>query len=200
MPEEKVYCSMYSRNAELYHHGIKGQKWGVTNGPPYPLDRGRNVKIFISGSSKTEDPSGQYYRKELPIEVKKQINNGIKLNNTFIVGDAPGIDTQVQKYLNNKQYKNVIVYCTGDSPRANFGNWQIKKIDGKGYEPMSKEWLALKDKQMQNDATKGIAIVLENGGASATRKNVEALIKQNKNIKVYELSSNKNLDKWIENL
>lgn len=26
---------------ELYHHGIKGQKWGVKNGPPYPLDRGR---------------------------------------------------------------------------------------------------------------------------------------------------------------
>lgn len=22
---------------ELYHHGIKGQKWGVKNGPPYPL-------------------------------------------------------------------------------------------------------------------------------------------------------------------
>lgn len=22
---------------ELYHHGIKGQKWGVSNGPPYPL-------------------------------------------------------------------------------------------------------------------------------------------------------------------
>lgn len=38
MDEEKVYCSMYSRNAELYHHGVKGQKWGVMNGPPYPLD------------------------------------------------------------------------------------------------------------------------------------------------------------------
>lgn len=25
-------------NAELKHHGIKGQKWGVENGPPYPLD------------------------------------------------------------------------------------------------------------------------------------------------------------------
>lgn len=22
---------------EIYHHGIKGQKWGVRNGPPYPL-------------------------------------------------------------------------------------------------------------------------------------------------------------------
>ena len=23
---------------ELYHHGIKGQKWGVRNGPPYPIE------------------------------------------------------------------------------------------------------------------------------------------------------------------
>ena len=22
---------------ELYHHGIKGQRWGKRNGPPYPL-------------------------------------------------------------------------------------------------------------------------------------------------------------------
>lgn len=27
-------------NDELYHHGIKGQKWGVQNGPPYPLKAG----------------------------------------------------------------------------------------------------------------------------------------------------------------
>lgn len=25
---------------ELAHHGIDGQKWGVRNGPPYPLDSG----------------------------------------------------------------------------------------------------------------------------------------------------------------
>lgn len=32
---------------ELYHHGIKGQKWGERNGPPYPLNtKGqlRNIK------------------------------------------------------------------------------------------------------------------------------------------------------------
>ena len=27
----------YNHQTELYHHGIKGQKWGVQNGPPYPL-------------------------------------------------------------------------------------------------------------------------------------------------------------------
>lgn len=26
---------------ELYHHGILGQKWGVKNGPPYPLSGGK---------------------------------------------------------------------------------------------------------------------------------------------------------------
>lgn len=26
-----------SMTNELYHHGIKGQKWGDKNGPPYPL-------------------------------------------------------------------------------------------------------------------------------------------------------------------
>lgn len=27
---------------ELYHHGVEGQKWGVKNGPPYPIEK--NIK------------------------------------------------------------------------------------------------------------------------------------------------------------
>ena len=30
---------MESWKEELYHHGIDGQKWGVRNGPPYPLEK-----------------------------------------------------------------------------------------------------------------------------------------------------------------
>lgn len=26
-------------SSELMHHGIKGQKWGIKNGPPYPVDK-----------------------------------------------------------------------------------------------------------------------------------------------------------------
>lgn len=29
---------------ELYHHGIRGQKWGVRNGPPYPLRPGAHSR------------------------------------------------------------------------------------------------------------------------------------------------------------
>lgn len=34
---------------ELYHHGIKGQKWGVRNGPPYPLSRADHSKVIKRG-------------------------------------------------------------------------------------------------------------------------------------------------------
>lgn len=30
---------------ELYHHGREGQKWGVRNGPPYPLNAAGNAKF-----------------------------------------------------------------------------------------------------------------------------------------------------------
>lgn len=33
---------MESWRKELYHHGIKGQKWGVRRGPPYPLGEGKH--------------------------------------------------------------------------------------------------------------------------------------------------------------
>lgn len=41
-------------NNELYHHGIKGQKWGVRNGPPYPLESYKSdaVKSFGSRNAK----------------------------------------------------------------------------------------------------------------------------------------------------
>jgi len=60
MPEEeKVYTSMYSRNAELYHHGILGQKWGVQNGPPYPLDSkistGKRLRDAFSRKVESEE-------------------------------------------------------------------------------------------------------------------------------------------------
>ena len=40
MNDYRAYVTM-NYNA-IYHHGIKGQQWGVQNGPPYPLDYERH--------------------------------------------------------------------------------------------------------------------------------------------------------------
>lgn len=35
---------------ELYHHGIKGQQWGVKHGPPYPIDAETHKTIVKKGT------------------------------------------------------------------------------------------------------------------------------------------------------
>lgn len=48
----------------LEHHGIKGQKWGVKNGPPYPIDKSgksdivRKTVTGHTGPSKRGTPNG----------------------------------------------------------------------------------------------------------------------------------------------
>ena len=189
MNDYLAYRVKYSN--ELYHYGVKGQKWGIRryqNEDGTLTDEGkkRYNSVFVSGSSKTTDPNSEYYRKELPNEVINKLDDYIKKNNNIIVGDAPGIDTQVQEYLNNKKYKNVSVYTTSKQPRylAN-KKWKIHIIDTYGLDPNSKEGLRMKDIAMTNDAKKGFAVILENGGAGATRNNVQRLLDQNKNVKVF---------------
>lgn len=39
---------------ELYHHGIKGMRWGVRNGPPYPLVTGAKSKKELQADKKSQ--------------------------------------------------------------------------------------------------------------------------------------------------
>ena len=43
----------------LAHHGIDGQKWGVRNGPPYPLDRETHTKVIREGYKRDRSLSEQ---------------------------------------------------------------------------------------------------------------------------------------------
>lgn len=49
----------------LSHHGIEGQKWGVKNGPPYPLDAGDH-------SAAEKKHIGYFARKKAAKEEEKQ--------------------------------------------------------------------------------------------------------------------------------
>ena len=160
---------------------------------PYHDKRGRFTfkTTFISGSSKTTNPDSLYYRKELPKSVKADIDGYMKSGDRILVGDAPGVDRQVQDYLKSKGYKNVEVYGPGKNGVRYSADkdWKTKTIDSGKYEPDSDEWRAEKDKYMSKLADRGLAIVLENGGAGATRDNIDRLVSQNKQVKVYELDS-----------
>lgn len=46
----------YRNRLYLVHHGIKGQKWGVRHGPPYPLDSGKRPKPRVQGSVQKKSP------------------------------------------------------------------------------------------------------------------------------------------------
>ena len=110
----------------LLHYGMKCQKWGLRrfqnpDGRLTPEGKehyGKNKEtLFISGSSKTQDKESGYYRKNLPKEVSKEIKKSMKAKDKIIVGDAPGIDRQVQDYLNKKNYKDVEIYGPGKQVR-----------------------------------------------------------------------------------
>lgn len=62
----------------LAHHGIKGQKWGVQNGPPYPLDEKVSFRMRSDAVMKTYEKQ----RKALEAtEVGKQIIEKYKFEN-----------------------------------------------------------------------------------------------------------------------
>lgn len=181
-------------NNSLCHYGVLGMKWGVRRYQNYDGTRIKSGTVFVSGSSKTQSKDSPYYRKELPKGIRDSLDEHIKKKNKIIVGDAPGIDRQVQDYLKSKNYKNVEVYGPGKQVRYSADEkWKTNPIDS-DYEEGSKEWLAEKDKVMSKVATEGLAIVIPEG-SKATRKNIDRLIEQNKKVSIYELGQDEKYDR-----
>lgn len=63
------------RRNDLYHHGIEGQKWGVRNGPPYPL---KEKDVSISDKVRV---GLKYIKKILLYNNQNIVNNVIAQDN-----------------------------------------------------------------------------------------------------------------------
>jgi hypothetical protein len=108
------------------------------------------MKLFISGSKSIS---------ALSEEVKSLLDEHIALGTEFLVGDCYGVDAAVQKYLELKGYKNVTIYCSGETPRNNFTTGAkvhscaeaAKGLTGSAFH-------YVKDIQMANDCNQAIMI------------------------------------------
>lgn len=175
-------------------------KWG-SGERPYQRE-GSGKRVFVSGSSKTQDKESGYYRRKLPKAVRAELDAKMKNGDAILVGDAPGIDRQVQDYLKKKRYKNVEVYGPGSEDvryQADKG-WKKNLVDDPDHEKGSSEWLAAKDKAMSDAADEGIAVII--GGtlkSKATKRNIARLLDEGKNVSVLELNrASKVFDKWLD--
>ena len=114
-------------------------------------------KIFISGSISS---------KEIPKDIIKSVDDCRKKNYTILIGDAPGIDKNIQDRLKADNYKNVEVYHVGPSPRnLSDRDWIVRRIsvdieNEKFFKnrKYTREAQMLKDKAMSNDADFGLVI------------------------------------------
>jgi len=132
--------------------------------------RSKSKKLLLMGSS-------AFKARELPVEVKKRIDQAIERRVTIIVGEALGANRLYQDYLKSKGYRNVIV---GHAVRLryNAGNWKDVQ-----YGRDLKE----RERKMIEDCDSAVVIWMNNSGVIA--KNLELLKRLGKPTFVYECSS-----------
>lgn len=107
-----------------------------------------NTKVFIAGSITI---------KNLDLQVKERIRNILDQNFEILVGDADGVDSSVQQYLFDSNAKAVRVFCTGEWPRNNLGNWSVEPVVSKHKEG-TRAFFTAKDLRMAEVADFGLMI------------------------------------------
>src|SRR4030066_2036363 len=136
-------------------------------------------KIFIGGSRRIT---------KLNNDITGRIDNIMQNGYTVLLGDANGADKLVQKYLQEKRYRNVLVYCMGAQCRNNLAEWETRHIPENQKVKRDFAYYSLKVLSMAKEADYGFMIW--DGKSKGTLNNVLNLLKENKTSIVY-LSTDK---------
>lgn len=88
----------------LYHHGVKGQKWGVRNGPPYPIGEnggggGKSVAKSSGHDTIVEDAirSGKVLKKINKDKQSRHTKSGHIPGRSYLDGDLEFAQALVDK-------------------------------------------------------------------------------------------------------
>lgn len=80
-------------DSELAHHGVKGQKWGVRNGPPYPLDKSSKHDTIVKDAIE----SGQVSKKINREKQMRHTKNDHTPGRSYLDGDLEYAQKVVDK-------------------------------------------------------------------------------------------------------
>lgn len=105
-------------------------------------------KVFLSGSMRI---------KNLDKNVTDRLENIMNSNYEVLVGDADGVDSSIQKFLELKNYKNVRVFCAGSQPRNNIGSWEVNYIQTL-EQPGTRAFFTAKDLEMAKECDYGFMV------------------------------------------
>ncbi|WP_077198119.1 hypothetical protein [Thermosipho affectus] len=142
--------------------------------------------IFISGSISI---------KYLPEDVTKELDKIIENKYHVLVGDAKGVDSLVQKYFKEKNYKNVSVVTVCGKPRNLLDkDFKVINVDvPENYGSNKRELFMVKDKWMAEKAN--YFLVIWDGKSKGSFNNIINGIRQNKDVNVYLLPEKKFVSK-----
>ena len=129
--------------------------------------------VFVAGSRALS---------KLNAKVKERLENIVKQNFTVLVGDANGADKAVQRYLADRRYQRVVVYCM-DVCRNNVGNWPTHEEKTRPGLARDRHYYGIKDLAMAKDASCGFMIW--DGMSKGTLTNVVNLLEARKNVLLF---------------
>ena len=131
------------------------------------------MKVFIGGSRNIT---------ELDENIFRVLFGELNSNVHILVGDADGVDTEIQKFCKKYNYDHVTVFASNGRVRNNVGNFAVQNVivDKGTY---SKAFFAQKDIAMVDQADYGI--VNWDGKSNGSLNQLHRMVKQNKPCRVY---------------
>lgn len=129
--------------------------------------------VFIAGSISIS---------RLHEKVADRINKIVSSDFNVVVGDADGADTSIQECLQRYRAGKVTVYCTGDSPRNNVGEWPVQRVVSKA-KAGTRAYFTAKDLEMARDSDYGLMVW--DCKSTGTLSNVIELLREKKKSVVF---------------
>lgn len=132
------------------------------------------TRIFLGGSRRIS---------RLPREVQARLDRMIEQQFLLLIGDANGADKAFQRYLAERKYMQVEIFCAGATCRNNEGVWPLRQVAvPKGVRGF--DFYALKDRVMAQEAD--FSLMLWDGESRGTLANAARLVRLNKKVVIYE--------------